>query len=148
MYCRLTTYTVIASRARRTCSSRFKESSWTSDVHRLSRSDPACQTLPGLSCAPEWACRFTTYRHRFARAAPAPRAKRGRASPVKDKLTGDARPRFFESLRFARHLRSRCGAREAMTVGCKPTMRQNPAMQYAPVFAQVVRQPDNPGHGQ
>ena len=35
-------------------------------------------------------CRFTTYRHRFARAAPAPRAKRnddsknrGRASPVK-----------------------------------------------------------------
>ena len=29
-------------------------------------------------------------------------------------LTGDARPRFFES-------RSRCGAREAMTVGCKPT---------------------------
>ena len=24
-------------------------------------------------------CRFTTYRHRFARAAPAPRAKRGRA---------------------------------------------------------------------
>ena len=33
-------------------------------------------------------CRFTTYRHRFARAAPAPRAKRndsknrGRASPV------------------------------------------------------------------
>ena len=38
--------------------------------------------------APE-CCRFTTYRHRFARAAPAPRAKRnddsknrGRASPV------------------------------------------------------------------
>ena len=30
-------------------------------------------------------CRFTTYRHRFARVAPAPRAKnRGRASPVKD----------------------------------------------------------------
>ena len=34
-------------------------------------------------------CRFTTYRHRFARVAPAPRAKlidsknRGRASPVK-----------------------------------------------------------------
>ena len=34
-------------------------------------------------------CRLTTYRHRFARAAPAPRAKRndskncGRASPVK-----------------------------------------------------------------
>ena len=35
-------------------------------------------------------CKFTTYRHRFARAAPAPRAKRnddsknrGRASPVK-----------------------------------------------------------------
>ena len=28
-------------------------------------------------------CRFTTYRDRFARAAPAPRAKnRGRASPV------------------------------------------------------------------
>ena len=39
------------------------------------------------------ACRFTTYRHRFARAAPAPRAKRkdsknrGRASPVKEKRT-------------------------------------------------------------
>ena len=31
-------------------------------------------------------CRFTTYRHRFARVAPAPRAKknRGRASPVKE----------------------------------------------------------------
>ena len=38
---------------------------------------------------PVYLCRFTTYRHRFARAAPAPRAKRkdsknrGRASPVK-----------------------------------------------------------------
>ena len=32
-------------------------------------------------------------------------------------LTGDARPRFFESLCS----RSKCGAREAMTVGCKPT---------------------------
>ena len=39
-------------------------------------------------------CRFTTYRHRFARAALAPRAKRnesknrGRASPVKAALDG------------------------------------------------------------
>ena len=32
-------------------------------------------------------------------------------------LTGDARPRFFES-HYAL-LGSRCGAREAMTVGCK-----------------------------
>ena len=35
-------------------------------------------------------CRFTTYRHRFARAAPAPRAKnRGRASPVKSTWLGE-----------------------------------------------------------
>ena len=32
-------------------------------------------------------------------------------------MTGDARPRFFITLCS----RSRCGAREAMTVGCKPT---------------------------
>ena len=32
------------------------------------------------------------------------------------RLTGDARPRFFTLCS-----RSRCGAREAMTVGCKPT---------------------------
>ena len=35
-------------------------------------------------------------------------------------LTGDARPRFFESWTLCS--RSTCGAREAMTVGCKPTM--------------------------
>ena len=35
--------------------------------------------------------------------------------------TGDARSRFFESL-ITLCLRSRCDAREAMTVGCKPTI--------------------------
>ena len=48
-------------------------------------------------------CRLTTYRHRFARAAPAPRAKRndsknrGRASPVNGKVFSD-----FDPLRFSR----------------------------------------------
>ena len=50
-----------------------------------------CKCLRKLSVQLLQACRFTTYRHRFARAAPAPRAKRneswtciarGRASPV------------------------------------------------------------------
>ena len=36
-------------------------------------------------------------------------------------LTGDARPRFVESYVITLCSRSRCGAREAMTVGCKPT---------------------------
>ena len=42
------------------------------------------------ACFIKLSCRFTTYRHRFARVAPAPRAKlidsknRGRASPVKN----------------------------------------------------------------
>ena len=45
---------------------------------RKARSFRAVRLLASLHC------RFTTYRHRFARAAPAPRAKnRGRASPVK-----------------------------------------------------------------
>ena len=35
-------------------------------------------------------------------------------------LTGDARPRFITLCS-----RSRCGAREAMTVGCKPTIAYN-----------------------
>ena len=53
------------------------------------------------------ACRFTTYRHRFARAAPAPRAKRndsknrGRASPVNVKPA--------RSLHFARTARALTG---------------------------------------
>ena len=44
-------------------------------------------------------CRFTTYRHRFARVAPAPRAKlidsknRGRASPVKKMSEAKGRAR-------------------------------------------------------
>ena len=33
-----------------------------------------------------------------------------------------ARPRFFESYVITLCSRSRCGAREAMTVGCKPTI--------------------------
>ena len=37
-------------------------------------------------------------------------------------MTGDARPRFFESW-ITLCSRSRCGAREAMTGGCKPTRR-------------------------
>ena len=42
----------------------------------------AVRTVPRFA-RPSLACRLTTYRHRFARAAPAPRAKnRGRASPV------------------------------------------------------------------
>ena len=41
-------------------------------------------------------------------------------------LTGDARPRFFESYALNHYAlledqQLRCGAREAMTVGCKPT---------------------------
>ena len=40
-------------------------------------------------------------------------------------LTGDARPRFFESYVITLCSRSRCGAREAMTVGCKPTRAQH-----------------------
>ena len=39
-------------------------------------------------------------------------------------LTGDARPRFFESYVITLCSRSRCGAREAMTVGCKPTTQR------------------------
>ena len=53
-----------------------------------------------------------------------PRA--GQVSPRQqlNDLTGDARPRFFESYVITLCSRSRCGAREAMTVGCKPTIER------------------------
>ena len=60
---------------------------------------------------------LTTYRHRFARAAPAPRAKR--EACLVDGRCASTILRILRSRCGAR----RCGAREAMTVavGCKPT---------------------------
>ena len=51
---------------------------------------------------------------------------------VKQSLTGDARPRFRLCSR------SRCGAREAMTVGCKPT-KQSMTTSALLLLSDVVR---------
>ena len=53
---------------------------------RAQRSRYGLATWRLVACRPWPSCRFTTYRQRFARAAPAPRTStknRGRASPVK-----------------------------------------------------------------
>ena len=48
-------------------------------------------------------------------------AKSHASGKIKNQLTGDARPRFFESWTKTLCSRSRCGAREALTVGYQPT---------------------------
>ena len=68
--------------------------------------------LPGLPRAARPSGRFG----RNVRQGPGTSGKR---IVDEGRLTGDARPRFFKSWTLCS--RSRCGAREAMTVGCKPT---------------------------
>ena len=53
-------------------------------------------------------------------------------------LTGDARPRFFESMSFVPRSRSGGDAREAMTVGCKPTSQRQNAPEGRPTILVIA----------
>ena len=82
-----------------------------------------CQTSPGMPRAARPSALWAFCRRQNRAPAPAgpchacARVQRGRFWHILV-LTGDARPRFITLCS-----RSRCGAREAMTVGCKPTRR-------------------------